>query len=93
MPSFLLTFMTMLCDHISEVKSNRGIKMDLRKSIRHAMASIDCSQGEFADRSKITRPYLSSIMNGHTKPGIIIVERMAEAAGMPVSRFIELGEG
>ena len=66
--------------------------MNLRKSILHAMANLDCNQKEFAAKAGITRPYLSSIMSGKTKPGTITLERMAEAAGITVSKFIALGE-
>jgi len=72
--------------------TNGAETMNLRKSIRIAMARLECNQGEFADLSQITRAYLSSIMGGTSNPSIVVIERMAAASGLSVSNFIAQGE-
>lgn len=65
--------------------------MNIRKSTLVAMAQLDMRQADLAKKMGVSQPTLSQIISKETCAGQTLL-RLAEAFGMPVSKFVELGE-
>lgn len=68
--------------------------MDIQKKLGLAIISLrrtaGISQEEFAKKANIDRCYMSSIENGKRQVSVTIIQRIAEALDVPISRlFLE----
>jgi len=59
------------------------------KSLREAKA---LTQGNIEQAVGLTRPYISRVENGRSVPGIEILEKWANALGMPLYELMHDGE-
>lgn len=50
------------------------------------------TQGDIEHATGLTRPYISRVENGHSIPGITILEKWARALGMPLYELLYDGE-
>ena len=66
--------------------------MDIKKSIRLALAHADLKANELALRMGVTDAYVSQAVNGKKIPNIQSIQQMAQITGFKVSEFIALGE-
>lgn len=66
--------------------------MNLGKAINVAMAQREMTRKDLSEKSGVTKPYLSNVINGKMHPKITTIERLAKATDYSVSEFIALGE-
>ena len=72
---------------------NKGnATMDIKKSIKLAMAHRDISQLKLAELAGVGVVTISNIVTGKSNPTTEIVNKLAEATGYSMSEFIALGE-
>lgn len=67
--------------------------MDLRvvvgRNIRRAREAKGLPQDELAHRAQIHVTYLSGVENGHRNLTVNVLERIAEALGVPESQLVD----
>jgi len=66
--------------------------MNIKKSVRIAMAIKGINQKELARLSGISDTTVSSMMTGKANPNNATISRMAEGMGFSCSELIALGE-
>ncbi|WP_447931859.1 helix-turn-helix domain-containing protein [Sphingopyxis fribergensis] len=67
--------------------------MDVRllfgKNVKTLRKAAGYTQDEFADLARVARSYMSGIENGKRAPSIVVVEKIADALAVPISRMFE----
>lgn len=67
--------------------------MDVRKKFGKRLRTLreerGWSQEEFADRAGLHRTYVSAVERGVRNPTLSVLERLAKALGVPLSRLVE----
>src|SRR2546422_2688002 len=66
--------------------------MLLADRIRAIREAKKLSQGDIEKRSRLLRPYLSRIENGHTVPSIETLEKMSRALEIPLYQLFYEGD-
>lgn len=67
--------------------------MFIGQRIRDIRESKNLSQGDIKRRTGLHRSYTSRVENGHTVPGIEILEKFARALEVPLYKFFYDGAG
>ncbi len=57
-------------------------------NLRRLFKESGWNQTELARRSKISRPYLTNVINGKTRPGLRTVIRLSKAFGVEISDLL-----
>ena len=67
--------------------------MDVRllfgNNVKTLRKAAGYTQDEFADLARVARSYMSGIENGKRAPSIVVVEKIADALAVPISRMFE----
>lgn len=65
------------------------IKKRLGRNVTRLRKEAGMSQEAFADHAGIHRTYISGVERGARNPTIKIVDRIADALGVPASKLLE----
>lgn len=65
--------------------------MNIGKSIKVALAKKEMTQQDLAEKMNVSKPYVSQLA-GKAHAGMGTVVLLADAFGMKVSEFVDLGE-
>jgi transcriptional regulator with XRE-family HTH domain len=61
---------------------------DFRKNLNTAMVAREMSIQQVADAAGMVRPYVSRVLNGHTKPLLDQADRLAKAVRYPLPTLL-----
>lgn len=61
---------------------------NFRENLRDHMSSRGLSQRQFAERSGVSTVTINRILVGKNSPSLEIVDRLADALGVPASRLL-----
>lgn len=50
-----------------------------RENLRARMEELDLTQADVADAMKVSRGFISQLLNGYRKPGLEVIEAVAKA--------------
>jgi transcriptional regulator with XRE-family HTH domain len=60
--------------------------------VRQLRAAEGLSQATLAKKARVSQPYLSQLeggTRGSKRPGVVILQRLAKALGVPVTKLLE----
>ncbi len=65
--------------------------MSIRLNVQRIRRQRSWSQEELAFQSGLHRTYISGIERGVRNPTVLVLERLAEALGVPAAALLEVG--
>jgi len=67
-------------------------ELNIPGAIRGLRKKKELSQGNLFDLTGLKESYISKLENGHIKPTVETIAKLAEAFGLSVSEFLEYAE-
>jgi transcriptional regulator with XRE-family HTH domain len=74
---------------ITKVKGMNVVCQDFRENVQAVLHQKGWSRKQLAEEMGVTPSYVTQLLNGYSEPGLAVVEDVAVALGVSISRLVE----